>query len=210
MPVATKREILVCIAVSLTIGIIFAFEFIPLSYVLGDKLTLLFRAAILREAGFPILAFLFYISLLPKKISQINFLPLLKTVFIPLIISLSFGKIVNTGNVVPNIPLWEIFFAPVGEELIFRGWLFELMKRISKGRFFTSTNPMPISSITSSIAFSIWHIQNISIYGIGFTSFQLLYTFLIGIWFSYLRSSCGTILCPVIAHIVINIASLIL
>ncbi len=209
MSIGTRNEVIASVFFSVIIGIIFAFEFIPLSNMIYEKVSSFLISPFLHEIIFVLLAFIFYISLPTQKNLKKNYIPLIKSSFLPLTISFIFGQIVNTAKTLNLLVIWEILLDPIGEELLFRGWLFELIKRISKDHFLTLTNPTPICSIASSLAFSIWHIQNIEAYGPTFTIFQLCYTFFLGLWLSHLKLNSGTILWPIIAHIVINIASLI-
>ncbi len=172
------------------------------------------------QIAFPVLAFLFWISLavLPREKTerypppQIHPLP---TFVLPLLIAFLYGMFLRPGpsliraGLSPDL-LWYLIAVPLGEELLFRGWFYDLLDRRYEGRMATVTNPFPIAGWFSTLAFALWHLQNQDVSSPGFLAFQLGYTFLAGLWLSLLRWRTGGISASIVGHVAINVvASLI-
>jgi len=124
---------------------------------------------------------------------------LINTGWIPLSIALLFGYFH------PAPPLWELWptdlgkkavlwyliLAPVGEELLFRGLIYDVTNYVSKGRWLTATNPLPVAAWVTAFGFSLWHAQNFSTDPAALVGFQMFYTFFVGLWFGFLRWKSG-------------------
>ncbi len=137
---------------------------------------------------------------------------LLPSFVLPIAIAFIFGIVlrnqflVSSQNTLQDL-FWFVVCIPWGEELLFRGWFWAVFKSLFKGHFFTLTNPLPAELVFSSLAFSLWHLQNYSQFSLSFLLFQLLYTFLTGLWLGYLRWKTGKITSSVLAHVLINLAT---
>lgn len=141
---------------------------------------------------------------------------LLKTIPLAFIISMLYGALQSprAGGLVslesllqkPETLLWYILFTSLGEEWLFRGWVYDVAEWLWRDKFFTLTNPLPTSIWVSSIAFSLWHLQNISLDPMGLVVFQMFYTFFTGIWLGYLKWQSGGLTLPIFSHISINLA----
>ena len=159
---------------------------------------------------------LLYLSIPEKFRSSSDVSSSLKSIlpsfFIPILIAFLFGWIqrhqflVMSQNRVRDL-FWFTVCIPIGEELLFRGWLWALMQALFKKQFFSLTNPLPIELVLSSFAFSLWHTQNYGHVSLGFLVFQLLYTLLTGFWLGYVRWKTGKILVSTLAHTSINLAA---
>lgn len=166
-------------------------------------------------ASFPLLSLFFYLSLPGSKITcrkfpQYSFL--LQISLLPLMVAFTYGwihpgpSLVDIWRVTPSVAeiWWYLLFAPVGEEILFRGWFYNISERLWPKKMFTATNPFPTAMWTSAIAFSFWHIQNLSQAGPGLTTFQILYTFFAGLWLGYLRWKGGGLFLPITFHLAVN------
>jgi len=151
--------------------------------------------------AFPALALIFHVSL-PQK-CQVR-LPkrALSTCWVAWGIAALYGH-ARGGSLPAGWDLvWVVIAAPLGEELLFRGWLWNVLDRTSRGRMLTPTNPLPTALWGTSLAFAIWHLQN------GGEYFQVAYTFWTGAWLGYLRWITGNLGWPVLAHVTLNLAGL--
>lgn len=107
----------------------------------------------------------------------------------------------ETGAVF-GLPLSSsILFAPIFEEMIFRGWIFGELKK--RGAAWTV--------IFSSLLFGLWHLKNIFYFETADCLYQMAYAaFLIGPILAVVRWKMGSIWPGVILHYVNNLASLAL
>jgi membrane protease YdiL (CAAX protease family) len=169
-----------------------------------------------RNIAFPVLAYLFFISLGKNQLTRAP-LPAprwstWKISLLPIVIAFAFGLLKEGTALFENLwdPLnrssviWFVISVPVGEELLFRGWFYTLIERVSGKKWLTSTNPMPVAVWMSAMAFSIWHLQNWNFSGPQATLFQVGYTFFTGIWLGSLRWLTRSLWIPILAHLAIN------
>ena len=165
--------------------------------------------------AFPIVAGLLYLSLRvpiapPQHPTPTSRLWL--RVPVPFAISLVFGYLQPGAFVFfsPDWPalLWAVVLAPLGEELLFRGWVYAFAERLYPRRFLTLTNPLPIPVWVSAIGFSLWHIQNEASW--HFILFQMGYTLVLGLLLGAWRWHSGRLTGPVLAHMGLNFCSLVL
>jgi len=140
---------------------------------------------------------------------------LINTGWVPLAIATLFGLIH------PSPPLWDFWptemgkeavlwylaLAPLGEELLFRGLLFAVAWKLTRGRNLTDTNPMPVAVWATALAFSVWHAQNLSSDPFGFVAFQVFYTFFVGLWLGYVRWKSGKLWLPIGFHVGLNLCA---
>ncbi len=170
----------------------------------------------LRGISFVALCFFFWVSFPQKSKSPklTKAATLWQISFIPFLIALLFGYTLSPP--VPGWSLdnpilwWYLVFVPVGEELLFRGWFYQLVERFWPNRVTTFTNPLPLAVWLSSLAFSLWHIQNLAHVPVAFGLFQITYTFFTGIWLGYVRWQSGSLFLPIVFHALINFLSLVL
>lgn len=226
--VLSRYEQLAAFTLTITLGAILSVGFIPTSrsfarFLLGwfatpspgvaATMAATFSvAAMVEMASFPILSAFFWWTL-PKRKSTIPcvpLMPLFQISVLPLLIALGFGAIHPAPSILqssfsPDM-LWYSLFIPVGEECLFRGWFYQLVERLWP-KFASATNPLPTSLWMSSIAFSLWHAQNLETDGLSFVLFQMVYTIFTGLWLGYLHWKTGKLLLPIIGHISINFLS---
>ncbi len=104
---------------------------------------------------------------------------------------------------------WALFFAPLGEELLFRGWLFSVAYRLWPRVYATATNPLPVAVWVSALAFACWHLQNVGTDSLPRVLFQTAYALPLGLWLGWLRWKTGSLVAPVVAHWAINLAAML-
>lgn len=174
----------------------------------------------LEGSGFPILAAVFYYTLPHRRrrhpLSPIGALWI--TGGAAFTVSLLYGAIMPGGLLVGEelsrrvtamaVP-WYVFAAPLGEELLFRGWLYEIADWLWPEKFFTATNPLPTAVWVTGLAFSTWHLQNLAVDSAGVVAWQLLYTLFTGLWLGWLRWRSGSLWLPLTMHVLINLASVL-
>jgi membrane protease YdiL (CAAX protease family) len=103
---------------------------------------------------------------------------------------------------ITDVNIWVV--SPIGEELLFRLFIFYIVYRfLDKNRF---KNPALGTIIITSIQFGFFHILNIFIssYPLYFIAGQVLFAACAGAYFGFLRYKSGTILVPICAHIIFN------
>jgi len=206
------------IAFALLCGAILAGGFLPTAKSVSDALETLTNWHWWGTMAFPILAGLFCLSAPAPRSSEpakMSLADALKTIPIPFAISMVFGLLRPGTSVFEllasprgrEVLLWFAVAVPVGEEWLFRGWVQTIAERFAPGVRLTDTNPLPVSLWVSSLAFSVWHLQNAAYEPPTFVAFQMLYTFFTGLWLGYLRWRTGRLLPCVIAHFALNLAS---
>ncbi|MFM8315770.1 MAG: lysostaphin resistance A-like protein, partial [Deltaproteobacteria bacterium] len=199
-----------------------AFSFLPSVHGFFSWVGTLFpNQAILNSKFFEMSLFTFFSALLyltlPNR-SQRHELrsekmgTVIPSFFIPILIALVFGwvqrgRLMNASTDKFQDLFWFTICIPMGEELIFRGWLWAILKSLFKSHFYTLTNPLPAEWVYSSFAFSLWHLQNKGHVSLGFLVFQLVYSLLTGLWLGYLRWTTGKIITSTLAHALINLAA---
>lgn len=198
-------------------GLVLASGFLPTTKALADALTPYLPLPHLDALAFPLLALFFYVSV-PGKSPEAPFLTLrqaLWTIPFPAAISAVFGFFHQTPSLFHlahsaegrRAILWFAVCIPIGEELLFRGWVQSMARRLFGDLRLTETNPFPAAVWISAIAFSLWHTQNAAVDPPGFVAFQVLYTLLTGLWLAYLRWATGKVLPCVLGHFALNVAS---
>lgn len=217
--VAKKREVIGTLLITLGLTGFFTMGFLPTAHEFGQFLGRVGLAESLFDiVGFPLLSAVFYFSLPRAKYSPDPQWPLArlgKILVVPLLISLLFGFFhpqpsIFAGNLSRETMLWYLFAVPLGEELLFRGWMGNLVERLWPGRMLTLTNPLPLWIWASALAFSFWHLQNLSKDPAGLVIFQCGYTFIVGLVLGWVRWKSGSLLPAIVAHIAINLASVLL
>lgn len=92
----------------------------------------------------------------------------------------------------------RLIFAPIYEEVIFRGFILTaLLKAVSWKK----------ALVYSSLLFGIWHLKNIFYLGIGPTLYQIFYATFLGLILAYCAIKTKTIWIGVIIHYLNNIWS---
>lgn len=184
---------------ALSLGLLFSLSFNPVSFQLWGLIGLTKG----KDFAPMCLAFLFYISLPREKITKptVNYLEIFSTLVLPVFISFVFSYWVIP---VQNHRLWYLISMPITEELIFRGWIFSILKRRYQNQFVNYNWPFSIPVFYSAVAFSVWHSQNFYELGIVWSSFQLFYTFFVGIWLGWVFEKTQRLWIPILFHILIN------
>lgn len=205
-------------ALALVLALILMLGFLPTSNQLGFWLTqrtqLFAYEDWIRMVLFPLFSLFFAVSL-PVRIPKVPaHFSLWKSAALPILLSILFGLLEPSPRVSLFNPehfrpaLWFIVCIPLGEELLFRGWCFNLFTRLST-KFFSLTHPIPSAIVLSSLGFSLWHLQNLSQSPAPLVFFQVVYTFFTGLWLGYLRYHSGALLAPIAAHSALNAATLL-
>lgn len=214
--IADRKQVQGCIFLSLALGALLAVGFQPtgnqwMEWILSFlNCQSAWFCNLLEKTAFPLLALFFYFSL-PQPIyphpSPLSAKRLCTLSILPVLIAGLFGKFksISLGNW--EEAYWTWLAIPLGEELLFRGWLTSVLNRVFRDKLGGATPLFPLSLWGSSIAFAIWHIQN------GFSAplspvlFQVFYTFFAGIWLGFLRWNTGKVWPCVLAHFLINFAA---
>lgn len=165
--------------------------------------------------GFLILTLLFFVTVPRDEIKSTLPPPPINvwlTLLLPIGISFCYGLWLRPGESLvfkgaPADKLWHFLLVPVGEELLFRGWLYGILNRRYGGQVTSETNPFPVAGLFSAVAFALWHLQNGTAYPLPLLVFQVAYTLLAGLWLALLRWKSGSIWPGVVAHISLNLAA---
>lgn len=204
------------------LGALLAFSFIPFSRNLISQI-LAFSSfkpfpplaqSFLKDFGFIILAFLLFFSL-PSRPSlrpySYNNRRLFLLSLLPLLISFGFGfrKPLIIGSIpLSSFPmkeaLWAWVLIPLGEELLFRGWITRLLDRLFPQSFLTLAPFCPVSLWGSAFAFAFWHLQNLEPNNSLFVLFQLSYAFMVGVWLGFLKWQTQKLWPCILAHSLLN------
>lgn len=163
--------------------------------------------------AFPLLAWIFSLSAAksPPVLHPIDRGQIVRMSVIPFLVAVVYSAVtdrqplflqLSDPRAVPLF-LWYAVGGPLGEELIFRKWLFSWAERWFGRATWPDTNPLPVAIWLSAFGFSLWHFQNAS-EGWGMVGFQVLYTFFAGIWLGTLRWMTGRVWPGVIGHMLIN------
>ena len=94
--------------------------------------------------------------------------------------------------------------SPLAQDLLFSGFLYGLFDSV-----FVPSNKrwVPNASIATAIFFALWHIPNFAGIQPTYVVFQLVYTFLFGLWFLLVRRQTGSIIPVVLIHMSVNFIS---
>jgi membrane protease YdiL (CAAX protease family) len=215
--IAGPRERWGALGVSAAAGLTLAAGFLPTTRSLAQWLQSVWPWGPWEALAFPALAGLFFLSV-PSARNEAPFLSVRKSLWslpFPILVSALYGWFHPSPTIFQlwdglegrRALLWFAVCVPVGEEWLFRGWVQGIAERLWPGVRLTETNPLPVSLWASALAFSLWHLQNLSVEPWGFVLFQVLYTLLTGLWLAYLRWATGRILPCVLGHFALNVAS---
>lgn len=208
------------------LGALLAFSFIPFSKHLVswlfkslplESLISVSAASYLSDFGFVFMAFFLTVSLptphcrIPTPYTTRR---LFRLSLLPILISVGYGftKGVHFFSLpIGSFPwkeaLWAWLLVPVGEELLFRGWLTRLLNRLYPESFFPFSPFLPLSIWGSALAFSFWHLQNIDPHHYSLVLVQLFYTFMIGIWLGLINWQTQKLWPCILAHSLLNFAA---
>lgn len=168
--------------------------------------------------AFPVLALFFHVSLPRPRGEQAppaSRAFLARISLLPIALAAAYGAARGMPSLVTAwqapesrlAALWYVGLAPLGEELLFRGWIYAIFLRSLGNKVTGDTNPLPGALVLSALAFSVWHLQNLGRDGIALGLFQTLYTFFTGLWLGYLRHRTGNLGAPIAAHVALNLAA---
>lgn len=224
--IASNRDRWTAVIATLSAAPVIALGFLPTSH---DLYKLFARVLPIRsmyapwvaELCFPLLALFFHLSIWRRRAglpAPIDGKKLIQISLLPLAIAFGFGwvrgglSLFSSRSVITimQIAWWNLICVPLGEELIFRGWFYNLIEKIFPRKMFTATNPLPISVWMSAFAFSLWHWQNAATEPLGFVLFQVAYTFVTGIWLGYIRWRTDRLAPSIVAHALLNFFSLVI
>jgi len=209
-------------AVSILGGWALAATFLNASHLTGFALTAIVPNVpawfVPAQWGFLALTLVFWLSSLMRRVKPSGtpfpsppLTPAL-TFVVPVVIALLYGWLLRPGpslvfSGAPAEKIWHFLLVPIGEELLFRGWFYNVVDHRFEGKMATLTNPLPCAAWASSLAFAIWHLQNWDTLGPGLTIFQFFYTGLAGLWLALLRWRSGRILYSILGHAAINLSA---
>ncbi|MFM8270008.1 MAG: lysostaphin resistance A-like protein [Pseudomonadota bacterium] len=202
--IANSRQVILTFALSLLVGFVLGYGFISLSYRLLDGVLGDFKLL-----SFPLLALFFVVSLPHSSHPVLWVYPqnrLLTLCVLPLIIALGFG-VAKSFRADWNQAIWAWFIVPVGEELLFRGWVTSLLNRLNKNTFWGVAPLYPLSLWGSALAFSAWHLQNFDLVAFNFLIFQCIYTFCVGIWLGFIKWQTRKLWPCILAHCLLNLSA---
>ena len=193
-----------------------ALSFLPASKLIGMWLGLQGARAVW---AFPVLSALVWIvgKVTIRPVSHYQQIPwgfLCTTSILPLLVGLLYstllpGRSLVGGDFPREEILWTCIAIPLGEELLFRGWIYDVMEKLSQSRWWSLSFPLPASVVLTSIAFAFWHLQNWDTYPAGLVLFQVGYSFFAGLWLGTLRAKSGGIALGILAHAGLNLAALV-
>lgn len=218
--VVSYRQLTAALLVAVSAGAFLAAGFLNVSTQLVELLLtpwLPGRARIIAWsecAAFPLLAMGFYFSF-PRPTKTTQQASVWLSLPFAIAVAFAYGLVdphpgIFSLVVSPETQLaaaWTLFFAPVGEEFLFRGWVYSLAHRLWPRRFASATNPLPLAVWVSAVAFSLWHLQNWGADPAATVFFQVAYTLPAGLWLGWLRWKTGGLFAPLCAHVAINLAS---
>jgi len=219
--VVTTRGFWGALLLTLSLSAMLTAGFIPTSSEIWDFLsqrlgvTSFTALKIGHECLFPLLAFLFYRSLGRHVTEPALTAPkwnLIAISILPMILAFGFGLMQGSHNFFSRVFqhtsmegwLWYLVCAPVGEEFLFRGWVYAVVQRTHGKTWLTATNPLPLALWMSAVAFALWHFQNWAYLGASATLLQVGYTFFTGLWLGVLRWKTKSLWAPMAAHLMIN------
>lgn len=217
--IASNQDRVFSLLFSLVVGVLFALGFLSTSQSLYTYFSPWIPKApypwseLKEMAFFPLLAGLFALSM-PKRpsLQRSSTSGLLKMSIFPILIAFVFGRTIGnewhwdfSKNLVNTV--WYLVFIPLGEECLFRGWLYGILERVWPGKTFTVTNPLPLAVWGSAIAFSVWHLQNFGSSSVPLVALQIVYTLATGLWLGVLRHRSQSLLPGILAHSFINLSA---
>lgn len=128
----------------------------------------------------------------------VNFqLPIVSTVLPDSIVAEFEIMMDNAGYGIELIPtLFSLLFAPIAEELMFRGIMFYYLQKIFEGRF-GKRKTFWIANLIQAVFFGVYHVNFI----------QGGYAFVVGLVLGYLMFQYESIFAPILAHMLHNFLS---
>lgn len=208
MTYATPRTRTIAVLLAMSLGISLAFGLLGTL----DSLLAYFGLESWKGLAFPVFSFLLWQSLRSPSQTPTHVPRLWLGVPVPLVISFIYGQIQDSpglfSETLSNLA-WPMLWGPLGEEFLFRGWVYNISERLFPKTFFTFANPFPVSIWVSAIAFSLWHIQNVHNAANGWVLLQLGYTLIIGIWLGHWRWKTRSLKGPLLIHVLLNVVSLL-
>lgn len=100
-----------------------------------------------------------------------------------------------------RIGCWLV--SPASQDLLFSGYLYGLLAMAFPARVHGRL-PLTWAMLLTAMFFSAWHTPNFLSLAASFVAFQLLYTFLFGLWFLIPRRLTGSILPGILCHMASN------
>lgn len=94
-------------------------------------------------------------------------------------------------------PLLFVLVTPGVEEILFRGWIYNKLSMLKLN-----------AVVFSALFFGLHHIQYFGYQLSLFALFQIMYTFILGLLFGFMRKKSGSIYPSLLAHILINFVSM--
>ncbi len=188
--------------------------FIPTSVSLWTKLSeSFFKATPPASAvtlSFPLLALFFYFSF-PTLKAQRPAWGGASAPAVGLILATAFGF----GLCLPPLArttewdwAWIALAVPIGEELLFRGWMQNLARRFTGAKWFSFSNPLPGPAVLTSLGFSAWHLQSLGVLPLPLILWQTIYTFFASLWLCAIADRRGMVWC-IAAHAALNLMTLL-
>jgi membrane protease YdiL (CAAX protease family) len=223
--IATGKELWRSGLTTLVLSAILAVGFIPTSQTIFHALVSFLHLSNPTWVGwgerlaFPLLGAFFWLTFPSQKKQEClsSHSLLIQTSVFPILIAIVFGWLhpapslwsMRESSESIGTASWILLCAPIGEELLFRGWVYDLYDKWCP-KMATATNPYPVALWVSSMSFSLWHFQNLGSDSAPAVIFQVFYTFFAGLWLGFLRWRSGGVAVPMVAHFALNLGSVVL
>lgn len=136
-----------------------------------------------------------------KKTLFVSIFTLIATFFVVLVTQVWIPIAQNWRDLIPFL-----FTGLLAEELLFRGCIYNLIKKITQGKPKTTFS---YAVIFSSLLFSLHHLAYHEFHLTQESLSQVVYTFFAGIIFATVRESSGKLWPAIILHMLVNMITLI-
>lgn len=114
-----------------------------------------------------------------------------------------------TGASAPyDATLGEFVLVPVGEELLFRGFLLGALLELFRRRQ-VGPHPAAWAIVISAAAFGIGHLGNLGYVDTAFVVLQVLVAFVFGVVAGHVRVRTGSVVGPVLMHATMNVVAVV-
>ncbi|TYC50538.1 CPBP family intramembrane metalloprotease [Weissella muntiaci] len=142
------------------------------------------------------------ISFIPNKSQVLRSFPLFLFTLVPMVTDLLFSSQNRMNFPEFSKALPSAIFAGVSEELILRGIILVALINLFRDRRYSNL----ISINLSSMVFALLHLLNLFSSSSSFTMTvgQVIYAYMLGVFLSVLFISSGSLLMPIISHILID------
>lgn len=114
-----------------------------------------------------------------------------------------------TGAVAPyDATVGEFVLVPIGEELLFRGFLLGALLELFRRRQ-VGSHPAAWAILISAAAFGIGHLGNLGYVDTAFVILQVLVAFVFGVVAGHVRVRTESVIGPVLMHATMNVVAVV-